>query len=238
MSGTHCLACPPFCKSCEGPSTCTECARGRYGQKCEYTCITVCTDCISASQCTECIPGRYGPFCQNYCSLGCNDILCEKETGKCTKGCRKGYYSSQDDCVQCPEHCAVCTDSAHCTSCSAGYHGQICQNNCPSSCVDYICDKRFGNCTEGCIDGYYPGDNNCFSCPEVCEDCISANTCTECIPGLWGPQCQQKCPAKCSLCTIEGVCIEGSVLCIFIIFIAIDYTVAIMLQLLCSSNKI
>ena len=220
LSGTHCLQCPSSCKKCSGPTTCTDCVQGRYGSECEYTCINVCKDCTSASHCTQCIPGRHGAFCQLYCSLGCADILCEKESGKCMKGCRGGYYNSQDDCVECPNHCTACSSSDLCTSCSAGYYGRSCQLSCPSSCLDHKCDKRFGNCTEGCRDGYYYNDNNCIECPERCDSCIDESTCIACKEGFWGNQCQDNCPTECRKCTEEGECSKGKVICIsYILYI-------------------
>ena len=202
LLGTHCYDCPSRCTKCSDPTTCTECVRGRYGLECEYTCNTACTDCISSSQCTECIPGRHGTFCQFYCPLGCIDILCEKVSGKCTKGCRHGYYSSEDDCIKCPEHCAKCIDSVHCTGCASGYYGSICQQTCESRCLNQVCDKDFGNCTEGCEEGYYQSENNCFSCPDWCERCLDPNTCTKCKTGRWGPQCQHDCQGPCKGCNM------------------------------------
>ena len=209
LSGTHCYDCPTFCVTCTGPATCTECVRGRYGFECDYTCSALCTDCISSSQCTECIPGRHGPYCQFYCPLGCIDILCEKESGKCTKGCRHGYYKRHDDCLQCPEHCAKCIDSVSCTECFPGYYGLMCENMCHPSCIHQLCDINFGNCTEGCSDGYYKSGNSCETCPDWCAKCITSSTCTECTTGRWGIQCQHHCPAECSLCSTEGTCIDG-----------------------------
>ena len=209
LSGTHCFDCPSKCTKCSGPSTCTECSKGRYGPECEYTCNSVCTDCVSSSQCTLCIAGRHGSFCQFYCPLGCIDILCEKDSGKCTLGCRHGYYLSHDDCMRCPEHCSKCENEHHCNTCQPGYFGSFCQYHCPESCADQLCNKQSGFCSDGCKDGYFERNLTCQRCPAWCVSCRDEEECYECQAGRWGTRCQNDCPDDCYSCTRQGQCIDG-----------------------------
>ena len=219
LSGTSCHQCPRHCTECSGPSTCTQCARGRYGSQCEIPCRKTCLDCVSDSQCTECIPGRYGQYCQLFCPLGCIDIVCDKISGECLDGCRHGYYNNGDYCSECPEHCTRCSDSNQCTGCVAGYYGTHCQSSCPTSCQEGLCDKERGFCTEGCIDGHFFENSYCFSCPHRCSSCVDINTCIDCKTGYWGLQCREDCPVTCLRCSNDGQCISGrySVLVILII---------------------
>ena len=122
---------------------------------CEFTCENTCTDCISASECNECIPGRHGDVCQSFCPLGCKDIACDKISGKCTKGCRPGYYLDQYDCTECPDQCTKCLNSSYCSQCKPGHYGLMCEKPCPEGCKENICEMDTGNCSVGCADGYH-----------------------------------------------------------------------------------
>ena len=215
LSGTHCYECAADCTKCSGPSTCSQCLPGRYGPQCEYKCSNLCPDCTSSSHCTECIPGRYGTSCQSLCQLGCKSILCDKETGGCLDGCRKGYYLSGLNCIQCLEQCEYCSDSGHCSVCNLGYYGSSCQLRCPGGCKDQICHKDLGYCTEGCAEGYY-FEGHCKECPDSCLSCTDGNTCIDCKAGYWGSQCQHHCPDSCYRCIDQGHCIDGNVLVNFL----------------------
>lgn len=204
LSSSYCYSCPSHCTKCSSSSSCSECEYGRYGTKCDFTCPSRCRDCVSSSNCTECIPGRHGSYCQTFCPLGCIDILCVKETGKCLLGCKHGYYKNGDDCPKCPEHCNRCSDATNCTECKTGWYGSYCQNACPDSCKDQECDKEQGTCLGGCIAEYYQTADTCTRCPDKCMTCSDGATCTECITGYWGQQCDADCPSTCYKCTKNG----------------------------------
>ena len=208
LSGTHCYQCEEYCTKCSGPSTCSECVRGRYGPQCEYKCNNLCPDCVSSSQCTVCIPGRHGTTCQLYCQLGCKNIQCDKDTGKCIGGCRNGYYPDGDDCIECPERCITCSDSEHCSLCNPGYYGDYCQMDCGEGCKEQMCDRDTGYCIQGCTEGYY-GNEYCLRCPYMCKSCADEDNCIECKAGYWGQQCQHHCPDNCYRCTENGQCVDG-----------------------------
>ena len=209
ITDTSCSDCPSYCTKCSGPYDCTECVHGRYGTTCENTCRITCIGCSDFSECIGCIPGRYGSYCQFYCPLGCIDILCSKDTGRCIKGCRHGYYQNAEDCVHCPEHCERCSDDSHCTACASGYYGSYCEKTCPVSCINQLCHKELGYCTDGCTEGYYSDAASCYVCPIRCRNCVDGQTCTECKTGYWGAVCQFDCPVKCTKCTKDGECIHG-----------------------------
>ena len=157
----------------------------------------------------ECIPGRFGSYCQFYCSLGCKDIMCDKVSGECVDGCRHGFYPKEGECASCPEHCNRCSDDLQCTDCASGYYGTYCQNTCHVSCLNKVCHKQLGYCTEGCSNGYFQDGQSCSLCPARCTLCRDKSTCTGCLSGYWGQMCQYECPLDCYVCTVSGQCIYG-----------------------------
>ena len=152
---TSCNQCPHDCETCSSVSMCNKCKKGKYGTTCEYTCENTCVDCVSATECTDCMRGRYGSMCQLYCPLGCQDIICDKTSGKCTEGCRNGYYLSGENCVQCPVECITCSNDSHCTECSSGFYGSVCERFCHKGCLDHMCHIDTGNCSLGCSVDYH-----------------------------------------------------------------------------------
>ena len=209
LSGTTCSQCQPSCTKCVNNTICIECIPGRHGTACENECRRECAACGSVSQCTKCIPGRHGSSCHLYCPLSCLDILCDKDSGKCTSGCRHGYYRIGGDCQPCPEHCNRCTDNSECTSCNDGYYGTLCQSNCPHNCKNQKCDKLLGHCMDGCTGGYFLDGLTCSRCPQSCSTCVDLKTCTTCKTGYWGQQCEHECPFDCDVCNELGHCIDG-----------------------------
>ena len=209
LTDTSCEECPVYCTECSGPSDCTQCVPGRYGSICDRICRDTCTQCMDFSLCTECIPVRFGSYCQFYCSLGCIDIMCDKVSGECVDGCRHGFYPNEGDCASCPEHCNRCLDDLHCTDCASGYYGAYCQNTCHVSCLNNVCHKQLGYCTEGCSNGYFQDGQSCSLCPARCTICRDKSTCTGCLSGYWGQVCQYECPLDCYVCTVSGQCIYG-----------------------------
>ena len=210
LSGTYCYQCKQYCTKCSSSSSCSECVQGRYGYQCDSACSSVCLGCTSSSDCTACIAGRYGSACQSYCPLGCNNILCDKNTGKCTEGCRPGFYALGADCNKCPEACARCFNGSVCSLCRSGYYGTNCHRTCPPGCKDSTCHKETGHCTAAdCIRGFYYNQETCIKCPEKCASCVGVNNCTQCNNGYWGTECKNYCPETCIRCTILGQCIDG-----------------------------
>ena len=155
LYGTGCFQCPPECQECSSTSVCTLCNQGKYGTTCEFTCESACIECTSSDQCTECIPGRHGSMCHLYCPLGCKDIKCEQATGRCTEGCRTGYYESDGFCIKCRDQCTICTNNSYCIACNPGVYGSTCELACHGGCMDGLCHKETGNCTHGCAADYH-----------------------------------------------------------------------------------
>ena len=211
LSVLYCYQCPTNCLKCDGSSSCIECVPGKHGPTCDQTCPIACPACTGYSACTTRIVGRWDAACNDYCPLGCTDILCGKENGKCSFGCRNGYYQSGVDCVQWQAHCMRCSNNADCNSCEVRYFGTYCQITCPMSCANSVCHKDLGHCIEGCATGFHQEGTECKSCPFKCMSCDDGTSCSLCKSGNWGSYCQYNCPFDCYRCTKDGQCITGMV---------------------------
>ena len=209
IDDNSCFECPTNCTRCTGPTDCSSCVQGRFGSQCKAPCRESCVGCSDLSECDSCVPGRWGSYCQFYCPLGCIDIVCEKENGKCTIGCRHGFYKEREVCNICHSHCTRCSSTENCTTCDIGYYGSSCQFDCPSSCRNQMCDKDNGYCLDGCDVGFFQDENNCVACPDRCSSCFDITTCDACKTGYWGNHCEKDCPTTCFMCTQEGKCING-----------------------------
>ncbi|KAK3797564.1 hypothetical protein RRG08_054592 [Elysia crispata] len=102
----------------------------------------------------------------------------------------------------CTEQCSgMCLDLRcsemtykSCSSCALGYKGKLCQERCPSGCLDG-CHAESGLCLN-CPAGSY-GPECQFTCPQNCLDgkCSnSSGTCETCAVGYRGKDCEEKCP--------------------------------------------
>ncbi|XP_065941961.1 multiple epidermal growth factor-like domains protein 6 [Magallana gigas] len=98
-----------------------------------------------------------------------------------------------------------------------GEHGailEICEievYGCETTCRNNVCDG-FGNCTDGCVDGYWGPPACNFKCPADCKEpnCIMYNGhCNSCKSGYWGNTCISQCPINC----IGRVCDKSSGTC-------------------------
>ena len=114
-----------------------------------------------------------------------------------TEGC-KG--SSESTHVK-MSHCWKCHALAQITSFS-GSHCNV--NHCD---VDHCYE---GNCIK-CADGYYlstSGPGYCSSCRTYCLKCTSYYTCTECVRGRYGPECETRCRSTCLDCLDSTTCTD------------------------------
>ena len=139
--GQYCqLYCPLGCIDilCDKDSgKCSRgCRPGYYisGEDCSR-CPDHCTRCSDSEYCTICDSGYYGTDCQSACPLTCQNQVCDKERGICTEGCKEGYFFNDTVCISCPQKCTGCTNQNSCTECKTGYWGDLCQQECPTSCL-------------------------------------------------------------------------------------------------------
>ncbi|XP_070213121.1 uncharacterized protein [Littorina saxatilis] len=79
------------------------------------------------------------------------------------------------------------------TVCPSGTYGVECAKNCSAACVDDVCGRLSGYCTDGC-----KSDMDVPECRKTCKQ------------GLYGDQCKQHCSKTCA----EDVCDETSGHCL------------------------
>uniref|UniRef100_A0A8W8MGE6 EGF-like domain-containing protein n=1 Tax=Magallana gigas TaxID=29159 RepID=A0A8W8MGE6_MAGGI len=155
----------------------------------------------------ECSDGTYGENCSNICSDGCNK-QCDKDTGDCIcKNGRWGQFCKQT----CPLFCSKneCnSNTGNCYSCTAGYYGLQCDNECSFGCQK-SCNMTSGSCL--CKPGYYR--SNCsLKCSSNCLDgeCYQERgICSACNNGSYGDFCDLKCFGDCNY----DKCHKGTGIC-------------------------
>ncbi|KAH3875460.1 hypothetical protein DPMN_038726 [Dreissena polymorpha] len=170
-----------------------ECMPGYYGSFCRQSCTTCITCTKSTGLCTTCARGQYGELCQYNCSRACvpvgGIISCDIVTANCTSGqCTAGYWYT--DCFRfCNPNCGrsnttglISCDflTGRCSSdCLAGWYGAHCDRKCESLCYDGRCDRNQGVCVE-CLK-----PNPDFNCPSgLCTEGFYGQSCqTPCSPG-------------------------------------------------------
>ncbi|WAR16811.1 TENX-like protein [Mya arenaria] len=78
---------------------------------------------------------------------------------------------------------------------------------CSANCLDSRCEKSYGFCTDGCLDGF-TGATCSDKCDVICKTCSQTNYshCTSCFGGLSGPSC--KCIPNCQ-CELNSQCLQG-----------------------------
>ncbi|XP_067659861.1 scavenger receptor class F member 1-like [Haliotis asinina] len=200
-----------------GIGRCTEgCEPGYQGSNCIRPCDThtvPCTPCPGGCDGEYCHNGRkchdgckhsfYGLECKN-CSDKCR--VCNRKTGKCEE-CHPSYFG--DECEHSCENCVgSCKDG--CTNgCVAGFYGPFCTQICSKRCRppntshtaedcrgDAVvmgnctpeCHNQSGDCTHGCVDGWY-GSQCSSPCNPDCRQrrCSNSGDCIEgCVGGRWG----------------------------------------------------
>lgn len=211
-NGSQCEPCDNACLQCNGPtnSHCLQCSDGYIynANVClnpniicpDYfynsfglclSCPNNCSKCLDSTTCIKCVSGfsLINGICKN-----CFDFSCECDD-KC-ENCENGV------CLKCQENTflrnGVCLDQC--------YEGDIVENGicyCQKNCL--ICSNL--TCAH-CVTGYAPENGECFSCPENCHDCITSNSCSQCILGtyLYINTCVFSCPYKYS--PINNTCIQ------------------------------
>uniref|UniRef100_T1J9U4 Uncharacterized protein n=1 Tax=Strigamia maritima TaxID=126957 RepID=T1J9U4_STRMM len=175
------------------------CAAFKWGPNCEFNCPS----CYNGGICNDiwgvciCPPGFDGQNCE---------IACEKNSfGKdCKKKC--DYETPVDSDEPCATY-MFCLPHPYGCGCAAGFKGNLCRDDCDnysygSDCTQtchceggLACDKRTGNCSTGCSDGWT--GNSCEI--QICSE------------GNYGPNCSLECS-----CANGGECdpVNGSCNCL------------------------
>ena len=183
MTGYVGSECRNFCDGCE-----RDCSPGYFFNdgKC-VACPDNCETCLTDTECDKCIDGYWGSLCQYPCSI-CKDSDCTM----CSEVCPDGLYlSSLGQCINCPNNCRKCTDTAVCTECQVGFMGTICQ--------DRICafNEYFKE---------YDDNNRCVNCPTNCHSCTDSLNCITCKDGYFGNLCQHNCTGCIDTCEAKTGC--------------------------------
>lgn len=229
LAGNQCISGCNFCveENCDLEGNChLGCKEGHFGSKCTQLCLKGCRTCNSLEDCTACSPGftMIDKKCESPCE-NCEGGSCNKN-GDCLSGCKSGWFGQRCDqkckndngepsCEQpCGPNCITCgteTNGVSCTKCKPGYYANngLCQK-CSSTCKNSMCEGTTAQCLEGCEKGWkgilcnIPEDGTKLpitGCEGSCLTCnLETKKCSSCIAGMWGENCQQKCPSRCTLC--------------------------------------
>ncbi|XP_053390936.1 multiple epidermal growth factor-like domains protein 10, partial [Mercenaria mercenaria] len=127
-SGDKCCVEGGNCFNCSSNSECNKCKSGYFSEQCNKTCSSYCLDSCDfvTGDCSSCIKNMYGQFCNATCSRSCkisqdaNSSRCEVKHGNCLHGCVDGFY------------------------------GPNCSESCNSQCIDNLCMRDTGQCTNVC----------------------------------------------------------------------------------------
>ncbi|XP_048246370.1 protein draper-like [Haliotis rufescens] len=234
--------CSSQCKNnvCEmsgtGIERCTEgCKQGFQGSKCRIPChdpVNTCKQCPGACD---------GEYCNlgSSCVAGCNNSFYGSHCSICSKRCKSCNVQTRT-CEECHAgHGGVncvggCEDNCK-FGCVPGFYGPLCLDVCSLHCrpnpkpkvgtrslsdaksvhSQLECQQLTGDCTHGCMDGWY-GRRCSFKCKPVCRGlkCDNTGACIHgCITGNYANDCLP-CPENCvnSTChTEEGSCTNGCV---------------------------
>ena len=173
-----------------------QCSLGKWGGSCQYNCSE---SCYEGNECTS-----------NGGNCGCDQIAghcfgCPKDFHGdfCTKECGANC-SLSDPCLQSGIACGCHQQYGTCNSCPKTSWGDYCERTCSDKCITSECGRSFGNCTSGCIKGFY-GANCNRGCSSACQYGCDQETaacfplfCVNCKGGM--PNCDtnsKKCKAGC-----------------------------------------
>lgn len=212
---------------------CKKCTKNQWwGKRCEFKCSSGCAfgKCDrSTGQCLhgcEIGAGKWGATCDEDCPSGCAkgrvvkvfEQVIVKATGLAGRveeiitkngaqffkisGAADGEFKSDEVepwKAACDQGTGVCRDA-----CKPGFFGSTCAQACPNNThPDTGCDRETG-VPPKCVDGFYPRDGVCASCPDTCAGgtCNQKGHCTDgCEEGFHGKFCELNCPNHC-----EGPC--------------------------------
>ena len=231
------------CKNCinhfDIKTECKDCLKNYYGEKCDIKCAEGCDTSIKNCDkkdgyCEQCIFPYYGYQCENKSEIE-HCIKINKTSGECLQ-CESKFYLTDNTCQECSKNCkdSLCFDyTGDCIECaSENTYGDKCEKNCSQFCNviigGNICQRKNGECNNGCIntgnfsdkqctectDGYYPRSEGCNTkCSINCLDpfCDKENGyCKECALGFWNNRCDKECDALCRFsCSHDvGICDE------------------------------
>ncbi|CAL1547133.1 unnamed protein product, partial [Lymnaea stagnalis] len=218
------ISCTEKCAKINGIDTCL-CGKGKALARDKTSCddldlckTTLCTEgCVETKEnktfeclcnigkylaadgitCTECIDGKYGINCNKSCTCQmANSKTCDNVNGACIclpgwkgENCTIDVDECSDDSVSCPEH-SYClnTNGSYVCVCNDGFiqNGNICAD------LD-LC--KLSSCTESCVE---TKENTSFQCLCNIGKYLASDgfTCTECIDGKYGMNCNSSCSCE------------------------------------------
>ncbi|WAR17598.1 USH2A-like protein [Mya arenaria] len=108
FNGQNCDVCAA---NYEG-SACESCDDGFYGKYCSKSCILVDSNCLKCKRDDEyCMKCKNGYFSSNgncvECGINCLERKCDPTNGRCTLGCKAGFWSDICD-ANCNLNCSSC----------------------------------------------------------------------------------------------------------------------------------
>ncbi|ELP84279.1 protein serine/threonine kinase, putative [Entamoeba invadens IP1] len=154
-------------------------------------CSSSCLGCFGTKDyCVSCPPDHTllrsdttsDSTCQSNVDLAvkCSQMM---KSGTGCAICKKGYFQTGVNCIECMDNCQSCVDSLKCVSCNDQYFTYD-----GKSCISY---ERLENCVtkskSGCVEcnnGYILREPYCESCESVTSYCSSCSSgkCESCKP--------------------------------------------------------
>lgn len=187
-------------------------------EECTAGGVTKCSDhlnYVDNGVCTVCPNNKYsknnGKTCGSCFDINCGTCTDDISTS-CTK-CSVGYKLITEGCELCPTGKSdglVCCHKS-CSTCNGPSRSECltCLDTNININTDFTCSCPSGSY----IKGYAP--LACESCPESCDECLSAVLCTDCAAGTTLATsspflCLKTAPcldAKCQLCYLSEICV-------------------------------
>ena len=171
---------------------CSACAPGFSGPGCSVQCPDCGSHgvCVEATGLCECAVGWGGGLCDRLCPGGA--VVCHGH----------GICGADGRCICAQSPAAGYWAGAGCQTCSTGYSGPTCRDQCPRGPLGLPCSGS-GLCAGGqCV-------CHAGACGPACAetDC-AADACP--APGLYGVACAGRCPvAGAAVCGGHGFCDAG-----------------------------
>ncbi|CAG9317977.1 unnamed protein product [Blepharisma stoltei] len=142
-----------------------------------WACPETCSTCDNNTNCASCIDENHMILVNGTCS--CSDPNSTFISSQRMCVCNQGYQYWNNECIECPVECSLCSDSDVCIECANSEEMTIISSVC-------VCNKNntvYNPLTNSCIcrqQYYYDGDE-CVACQSPMCDVCENDRCLSCI---------------------------------------------------------